>query len=224
MNIHLKEYLEIYKTFPIGAYFTKEQRKTRHIMITNWVNSNLQELPTLGELIEFIREYKDEIQIIPQFFKKFEAVWLDDVRNGYQFAEFLLEMDFVELVWHFDISSMDLAEQVLLHNPNHKKALTLKLHVLVRYHDFNLHELPYGVLVEDNLEEELKSVQEMEALAKKINLTNRGFEILVDNCKTYYPLWYEYLQEKEKIGFERFLIAKGIDVENIQKPYVIISQ
>ncbi len=223
MNIHLNEYLAIYKAFPIGNYFSKEQRKTRHTMMTNWENSRLQERPTLDELINFIRQYKDEIKITPQFFKKFEAVWLDDVKNGYQFAEFLLEMDFAELMWRFDISSMDLAEQVLQHNPNHKKALELKLQILVRYHDFNVHELPYGVLVDGNLEEELKSVQEMEGLAKKINLTNKSFEILVANCKTYYPLWFEYLQEKEKNGFESFLIAKGIDVDNIETPYVIIS-
>lgn len=222
MNIALRDYLEIYKKFPINAYFSKEQRKIRHKMMTDWENSDLQDFPTLDELTYFIKQYKDETKITPQFLKKFKVIWLDDIKKGHQFAEFLLEMDFVELMWHFDISLMDLAEQVLRHNPNYEKALKLKLQNLVRYHDFNVHELPYGVLVEGNLEEELESVQEMEELAKKLNLTKKSFEILVNNCKTYYPLWFEYLQEKAKTGFENFLISKGIDTKNINSPYVII--
>lgn len=223
MNIHLNEYLEIYKTFPVGSYFSRKQIKTRHTMMTNWENAKLQDLPTLDELINFIRQYKDEIQITLSFFRKFEAIWKENVKNSYQFAELVLEMGWEPIIWKFNVSSMDLVCQILKHNPNNQKALVLKLQMLVNGHDFNLHELPYGVLVDGNLEEELKSVQEMEELAKKINFTNESFEVLVTNCKIYYPLWFEYLQEKEKNGFESFLISKGIDVENIETPYVMIS-
>lgn len=130
-------------------------------------------------------------------------------------------MDLMELMWKIDISSMDLISQVLKYNPNHIKALKLKLKTLIRYHDFNLHELPWGVLVEGSLEEELQSVKEMEEVSDKLNYKYKDFEFLVSYCKTYYPLWFEYLKEEKKDGFEKFLKAKGIDTEEIRHPYTL---
>lgn len=222
MNTHLKDYLAIYQQFPLGSYFTKEQRKARHIMITNWEKTDLQTLLSLDELIYFVKKYKNEIQITPQFFKKFESVWQDDLKSGYKFAEFLLEMDLEEMMWSFDISLIHLVNQVLKSHPNHIKALKLKLKILVRYHDFNLHELPRGVLAKGSLDEELKSAQEMENIAEKLNFRDESFKRLLSYCKTYYPLWFEYLEENKKCDFEQFLNLKGIDTEHIHLPYIVI--
>lgn len=223
MNACLQKYLSIYQKFPLGSYFTKEQRMARHKMITEWENEASQGFPSLDELIHFVKQYKDEIQITPQFFKKFKTIWQEDIENGYQFADFLLEMDLDELFeFSFNVSLMHLAEQILKYNPNHIKALTLKLKILVRYHDFCLHEMPWTILVEDNLDDELKSVQIMEDIVEKLNFKKEGVELLISNCRTYYPLWFEYLKEKEKLGFENFLISKGIDTDRINVPYVAI--
>lgn len=222
MNTHLKEYLKIYIKFPLGNYFTKEQRKIRHEMISNWEKSDLIEFPTLDEFINFVKENLNIIQITPQFFKKFKVVWQDDLENGYKFAEFILEMNLEEIMWAFDISSMQLVKEVLNYNPNHLKALKLKLKTLVRYHQFCLHEIPFGVLVEGSLEEELKSVEEMKAIAEKLNFNDESFKILLSNCKTYYPLWFEYLKINKKEGFENFLKEKEIRTEKIVTPYIII--
>ncbi|MBF0714625.1 hypothetical protein HZY83_08070 [Gemella sp. GH3] len=222
MNVHLKNYLGIYLIYPLNNYFTKEQRKNRHKMLSDWEKSDLQELPNLDELISFIRQNKNIIHITPQFFKKFEIVWKDDLKNGHQFAEFLIEMNLEELLWKFDISPMNMALQVLKHNPNHTKALELKLRTLIRYHDFTLHELPWGVLIDNDLEEELKSVDEMEAVAEKLGYKNEYFDLLLSYCETYYPLWFEYVEKGEKDGFENFLKSKGIDTERIVLPYIVI--
>lgn len=222
MNTHLKKYLEIYEKFPLNAYFSKEQRKVRHKMMTSWEKEAVDEYPSLDELMDFVTQYKNNIHITPQFFQKFQSVWREDFNHGYQFSEFLLEMDLEELLWKFDLSSMHLANQVLKRHQNHVKALKLKLKLLVRYHDFCLHELPWGVLAEGNREEELNSVTEMEETAKKLNFQAKNFEILCHNCKRYYPLWFEYLEEKTKCGFKEFLELKGVDTESIYLPYIMI--
>ena len=191
-------------------------------MIATWEQEEVQELPTFYELMEFIRRHKYEVEIHPQFLAKFQSVWQDDIQTGYQFAELLLEIGLEELMWKFDISQMHLANQILQYNPNHTKALKLKLRILVCYHDFNLHELPWGVLVEGNLDEELQSVQEMESIANKLNFHNECLKTLIDNSRFYYPLWFEYLKQNEKNGFKSFLNEKGIDVEKIVIPYTMI--
>lgn len=225
MNIYLEEYIKIYKKFPLDTYHTKEERKMRYAMLTNWEHTEATSLPTLDEFINFVKEYKNEIQITPQFFKKFKEVWQDDVENGYKFAEFLLEMELEELIWKFDISSMHLANQILKHNPNHTKALKLKLRLLDSYHYFCLHEIPWAVLVEGTLEEELQSVQEMENIAKKLNFKEEYFEDFISCCRTYYPLWFEFLDCKENYNsFEEFLIARRIDTEKIFVPYLCIDR
>lgn len=83
MNRHLKEYLEIYQKFPLDNYFTKEERKTRHKMLVDWEKLEVQEIPTLDELIEFITKNKENIQINLQFLKKFESVWQEDLKNSH---------------------------------------------------------------------------------------------------------------------------------------------
>lgn len=223
MNRHLKEYLEIYQKFPVDNYLSKDERKNRHKMLVNWEKLEIQEFPTLDELIEFITKNKDIVQINPQFFKKFESVWQEDLKNSHQFAKFIIEMNLQEMMWKFDISHMELVSSVLEYNPNHIKALKLKLKTLIRYHDFNLHELPWGVLVEGSLEEELKSVNDMEEIADKLNYKSQDFELLISYCKTYYPLWFEYLSLKEKYGFKQFLEGKGIDTEKISIPYIVFN-
>lgn len=224
MNSYLQDYLAIHKKFPLGGSYSKEQRKVRHAMIMNWEKTTAHEFPTLDELIYFVKQYKNEILTPPQFFKKFKTVWQDDLNDGYRFAEFLLETDLQEVMRGLNISSMYAADQVLKHNSHHTKALTLKLKLLIRYHDFNLHELPWAVLTENRLEEELKFIEIMENIAYELSFKNENFKILVSNCKTYYPLWFEFLQKKENFpdGFEQFLISKGIDTEHIILPCVIV--
>lgn len=223
MNIHLKQYLEIYQKLPIDNYFTKEEREIRHNLLVDWEKSEIKELPTLDKLIEFITKNKDIVQINPQFFQKFESVWQEDLKNSHKFAKFIIEMGLEEMMWKFDISHMELVSSVLEYNPNHIKALKLKLKTLIRYHDFNLHELPWGVLVEGSLEEELQSVKDMEEAAGKLGYKNKDFEFLVSYCKTYYPLWFEYLSLKEKYGFKHFLESKEIDTEKISIPYIVFN-
>lgn len=226
MNIHFKEYLEIFQKFPIGGYFSKEQRKIRHTMMTSWEKEEVKEVPTLTEFIDFVKQHQDEIQITPQFFKKFQTVWQEDAEQGYRFPEFLFRLNLEELMWNFDISSVHLAERVLKHDPNHPEALRCKLNHLVRYHDFCLHELPWGVLTEASLEEEMTSVAEMERIAEALSFRNENFEELVSQCKTYYPLWYDYLKEKMKYphGFPEFLVERGIDIQKIFVPYVLMPE
>lgn len=225
MNNLLEAYLQIYKKFPLDRYHTKGERKIRYTMLTEWEHTEITSPPTLDELISFVKEHKNEIQITPQFFKKFKAVWQDDVENGYKFAEFLLENDLEErLMWRLDIEPMHLANQMLKHNPNHTKALKLKLRILDRYHGFCLHEVPWAVLWEGTLEEGLQSVAEMENIAKKLNFQNENLEDLIAYCRRYYPLWFEFLTCKEKYdnSFEKFLLAKGIESNGLHLPYIEI--
>lgn len=222
MNIHLKNYLEIYQKFPLSSYLTREERSNRHKMLSDWGKEEVQEHTSLDELIDFMEQNKENININSHFLKKFEDVWRDDLKNGYKFATFLIGIDCAEILWKFDISYMNLVSQILKHNPKHTKALENKLKTLTLYHDFNLHELPLGVLTEKSLEEELKSVRDMEEVAKKLNYKSEDFDILISCCKTYYPLWFEYLKKGEKEGFENFLKAKGINTEEIYAPYILI--
>lgn len=222
MNAHLQKFLEIYEKFPPNTYYTREERKARHDMLKTWENAPLNDLPTLDELINFTEQYKNKAQIMPQFFEKFKDVWQDELQNGYKFAKFLLETDLAELMQMLDISLLDIANQVLKHDPHHKKALNLKLKILISYHDFCLHEIPFGILTRDPLEEELRSVQEMQHIAQILEFKDDVFDKFVECCKIYYPLWFEFLGQKEKFdkNFEKFLISKGIDTQNLSVPYI----
>lgn len=224
MNTALKNYLDIYTKFPPNEYYSKEQRKLRYTMIKNWENSKIEQLPIFEELKVFLYEYKNKIDLSPQFFKKFESVWRINLESSYEFAELIIDMDLVELMSYFDISSIYMADQVLKYKPNHLKALTLKLRCLVRYHDFCMHEIPWGILVEGSLDEELNSIQLMEDIAKQISFNNPNLEILISYCKKYYPLWFEYLKETEKYpnGFKDFLSAKDIDTDRLHINYILI--
>lgn len=223
MNKQLQTYLEIYEQFPLNRHYTKEERKERYNKLCYFEKLPVSSLPTLDELMQFLQKYKDIISILPQFVKKFEVVCEQDLLNGYKFAECLFEQDmFEEWMGTSDISSMQVVNQVLVHNPNHSKALIFKLKMLIRYHDYSIHELPLGVLAQGPLKEELDSIQEMEDIAQKLSFKHETFEKLLTICRMIYPLWFEYLQDKQAIskGFKAFLIQEGIDINDIKVPYI----
>ena len=210
MNSCLKEYLSIFEKYPKKTYLTKQQRKERHTLINMWRNKIFQELPSINELIEFIKEYKEEKIISKEFFEKLQSVWMKEL-DGYEFPKLLIEMDILEMLYGLNVNGFYVAEQVLRCNPNHRKALVYKFNILYNSHDFSLHELPWGVLVNGTLEEELRSVDEMEEMGEKLKIKNEYFKKLIDNCRFYYPLWFEYLSGSKKDNFESFLLSKGID-------------
>lgn len=179
-------------------------------------------LPTLDELSHFIKTYHDKIPLSYPFFKKLQPVWQRGIEKGYQFAKLVIDSNLEEILLRFGLLPVDLAEQVLNHEPNHKKSLRLKLRHLVRYHDFTLHELPWGVLIEGSLEEALASTREMESIASKLGIENANFNALVASCKCYYPLWFDYLKAPQKTSFEAFLSQKGIDTKTISLAYTSI--
>lgn len=223
MNKQLQTYLEIYEQFPLNRHYTKEERKERYNKLCYFEKLPVPSLPTLDELMQFLQKYKDVIRILPQFVKKFEVLCEQDLLNGYRFAECLFELDmFQDWMEISDISSIHVANQVLHHDPNHIKALTSKLKMLIRYHDYSIHELPLGVLADGLLTEELDSLQEMENIAQKLSFKHETFEKLLTICRMIYPLWFAYLQDKQAIsnGFKAFLVQEGIDINNISISYI----
>lgn len=218
----LTEYLAISKAFVPSLTFSKAQKKARYNLMLEWEKNSTLTLPTLEELSHFIKTYHDKIPLSYPFFKKLQPVWQRDIEKGYQLAKLIIDSNLEEILSRFGLLPVDLAEQVLTHEPNHGNALRLKLRHLVHYHDFTLHELPLGVLIDEGLEDALASIKEMEAIAKKLDIQNDNFNALVASCKRYYPLWFDYLKAPQKIGFEAYLSQKGIDTKAIFLAYTSI--
>ena len=64
--------------------------------------------------------------------------------------------------------------------------MEFKYNILKGYYEFSLHELPWGVLIDDeSLEEEMRELKNFEELGKKLN---KNQDDLINDCKKYYSL------------------------------------
>lgn len=200
MNKILSDYLSIYKKFPLNEFFSREERKLRHSLMVDWEKQDNEDLPSLDELIEFTYKYQKEIAIIPLFFNRLKTVWEDDIKNGYKFAKLLLDFSNSQniLISKLDLEPIDIANQVLKFEEDNYKAMEFKYNILKGYYEFSLHELPWGVLIDDeSLEEEMRELKNFEELGKKLN---KNQDDLINDCKKYYSLWFEYLKGDDRKG------------------------
>lgn len=221
----LTDYLEIVSRFADDG-LSKQQRKQRHLLLSEWQRQIYDEpLPTLEELEAFRKNhgkyYHNPIfvrkAIVPAVQKDIEAGGIEGIRflfNCFQDRE----CDYyTRSVLYFFCEALDykyapvsLAHQLLVHEPNNEFALKYLYHHLKYFLEFSIHEMPTGILTGmdgasiDSLSEMLEDVNEFERVSKKLNIPPD--EVLINDCRRYYKAYRDYLLHRNAYkDFEDYL-------------------
>jgi len=227
----LSDYLNIYTTFPAEMCLSKPQRTQRHQALKTWIDSTFEEMPTLEEVVNFMKDY-DHISYQKPFFEK---VLFPQVENDIQHGsvlgiKFLIDYPIVK---HYTNNSsrklfeaflnknypkfdaIDLINQLLTVEPNHEIALFEKHRLLQTWLKFSIHSMPYGILDGKNIDgtgsmEHLYYwLDELKVLSEKLCKDNHE---LIEECSILFPAWEGYLTCFERHqGFKDFLDQQGIE-------------
>lgn len=71
----LKDYFDIFQSYPKHQYFSKKERKERYQLLEQYTRTEYNQVPTINEFKDFVKKYQDQISIHPQFLEKFTPVF-----------------------------------------------------------------------------------------------------------------------------------------------------
>lgn len=223
----LKDYLDIFQSYPKNQYFSKKERKERYLLLEKYAKIQYDQLPTINEFQDFFEKYQDQIDIHPQFLEKFTPVFQEDIASGQNFAlKFLLgdseENNYFSKFFDWAYSAFgdryDLLNTLLEREPDYLPALTQKFQLLLNAASFSIHELPLGVLAgmdgadAEDIPAMLVNLDDLLAIAEKIQLKDHELEGFVAECRQYYLAWQDYLltENRLQLSFGDFLKQRGI--------------
>ncbi|MGT2756568.1 hypothetical protein [Streptococcus ovuberis] len=207
MHNILTDYKTILATYPNPKQLTKLDRKKRHQLFQEWLQKSYENLPTLDEIIRFGDIYKPLLQAT--FFEKLSPVFLADINTGHLTAIKWLLGDGTVCAYNEPWASAfqglnryTIAKQVLAKEPDYRPALLYLYHLMKRQITFDLHEVPWGVLVEKGtLKENLAYVDCFEQLSQKLGFFEQD-EAIADEARYHYRAWESYLSELD--SYEHF--------------------
>ena len=112
----------------------------------------------------------------------------------------------------------DLLNTLLEREPNYLPALTQKFQLLLNAASLSVHELPWGILAgidgadAKDIPAMLASLDDLLAIAEKIQLKDHDLEDFVADCRRYYLAWQDYLytETRLQLSFGDFLKQRGI--------------
>jgi len=207
----LEEYLDIFKT---GKFVSKTEKKQRHNKLINWYKKEYKRTPNYKEIKQFMKE-NEHVNFDRQFYFKVVFPVIDyevDENNNLQALNSLFYSDMILQYAEykdFQISILDIENQVLEKDPNNAIVLNYRLQKQKRFFEFTIHEVPCGVLCGMNgaTREQIKGLKEdikdYTKLCKQLNF--QDYE-LIENCKIYYDAWENYINNlKEYNGFQDYL-------------------
>lgn len=190
-------------------------RKRRHVLSQEWIQKTYPTLPKYTELIEFLS--KIEKQSIIKIGLPFELKVLFPVFDKEIFENKNVEaMKMILFKWDYDAflnykndHSTNLLQMALSYAPNDIELLNKQFECQKRYYEYTIHEVPWGVLYDENganveqTKENLNALAEFKNLYTKIRKNEDG---LFDKCQFYYTAWIEYLTNRNGyINFEDYL-------------------
>lgn len=226
----LSDYLAIYKSYPANAFLSKTKRKERHCALMKWAMQEYQSMPNLKEIIAFIN-INDTLQYEQPFFIKavIPCVKIDINEGNIKAIRFLFECngkddrrigtarDYVFmfcLATDFQNTQMELADMVLIKEPDNEIVLYYKYMFLKRILLFSIHEVPRGVLSGMNCAEREHLPYMKKELSTFVYVSKKLCEddkYLIQECTMMYAAWEQYLDSiGSYINFEDYLIKHNI--------------
>lgn len=212
----LEDYLDIFKT---GKFISKIEKKQRQSKLINWYKKEYKSNPNYQEVEQFMND-NDNVNFARQFYFKvvFPVVDYEVNENGnVQGLVSLFNKEKIsqyEEYKDFQISILDIENQVLEKDPNNAIVLNYRLQRQKRFFEFTIHEVPCGVLCGMNgaTKEQIKGLKEdIKDYAKLCKQLNFQDDELIENCKIYYDAWENYINNsKEYNGFQDYLEKHNI--------------
>ena len=222
MSNILSEYYDFYKKYSL-EYISKIEKKERHIDLMEWQKKEYDELPTLDEIIDFMKD-KETLKTDVVFLKKVlvKRVVEDIKENNLDSLKYSFEnIHPIHLICEGTnyYTEIELADMILSKDHENKNVLNYKYNLLSRYIANSIHELPCMVICGmdgaslDQLEEMKKDLDTFKCLSKKLEKDNDGF---VDFCFRIYNAYGDYLLNlKLYKNFDEYLEKHKISDEYI---------
>lgn len=195
-----------------------------------WKNAEYMEMPDFNAIISFIDAHLS-IPIIKPFIQKLliPAVYRDICHHKFESLKSLFERipsevintdrDYIFLLEEatkFQYSTTQLADMVLVNDPNHTATLQYVYSVLARILSFSIHEIPAGVLCGMNGADLMqitylkKDLQKFRELSDKLNHDHD--KEFIQYCDTMYSAYADYLEHRNQYeNFEIYLVRHNIE-------------
>ena len=219
----LSDYYIFYTLYSL-EYLTKTEKKQRHIDLMEWQKKEYNELPTLAEIIDFMKDKKNLKNDVVFLKKILVKRVIEDISNNnleslkYSF-ENIHAIHLICEVTNYFYTEIELADMILSKDYENKNVLNYKYNLLSRYIANSIHELPYMVLYGmdgaslEELEEMKKDLDIFKCLSKKLEKNNYGFACF---CFSIYNAYGDYLVNiKLYKNFDDYLIQHKISDEYI---------
>ncbi|AMD86020.1 hypothetical protein SAMN05444369_11193 [Capnocytophaga haemolytica] len=205
MNI-LQDYLTIYERYPLGEYLPKEARRARFEALRDWELFPYEALPSAEALQDFVFANEDKVLLSVPFFKKLRSIWAGGEGCAAWFARLLLHLrEGLNTAWALDLETDDLISALLADDPDDPQGLTLWYDTLRKGFWFSLHELPWAILLDDDLPTELARIDEFETLSQRLGKDDRA---MIAECRMFYNALADFRTHKEQYkGLEDYLRA-----------------
>ena len=226
----LSDYYDFYTRYS-KEYLSKIEKKQRHIDLMEWQKKEYNELPTLDEIIDFIKD-KENLKSDVVFLKntlikrviedinnnnldslKYTFSLVDEDHIGYSIDPINLICEETDFIY----TRIELADKVLENDEKNQHALRYNYKLLEKFIGNSIHELPSGVLYGNDgasieeLEEMQKDLFDFKDLSNKLEKSNDDF---IDFCFRIYNAYGDYLINRESYkGFVEYLEKHEIPYE-----------
>lgn len=199
----------------------KWSKKERHLGFQNWFICEYEKLPSYPELRNYLNIGNDNIKTWDTHFFKQKIIFPVYeseiyINRNIEAIKFILENyhnHFLEFTQHQETNLLKLGLEI---DKNDTELLTYKFKAQLRYFEHTIHEVPWGVLYENNganirkTQENLSELDDFENLAKRLN---KDVEFFIKDCRFYYKSWISFLTEKSFDGtFEKYLKEKTTNI------------
>jgi len=196
----------------------KWSKKERHLGFQNWFNYDYNGLPTYAELENYLNSRNDNIKSWDTHFFKQKVIFPVYeseiyINRNIEAIKFILENyhnHFLEFTQHQETNLLKLGFEI---DNDDNELLTYKFRTQLRYFEHTIHEVPWGVLYDNNgadigqTTENILELDNFENLAKQLN---EDIELFLKNCRFYYENWISFLTDKNFDGnFEQYLKEKN---------------
>lgn len=227
----LRDYCAVFRDAP------EWKRPERHRRLQVWLKA-AYELPSYEVLCAFLDWLpgQDLVRLTyPLQSKLIFPVFDVEIfcrKNGAAMKRMLLDFEWPRFLGEYKRDyEINLLQMALAALPDDRDLLEYRWEGMVRRHDYSVHEVPWGVLYDNNGADVLQTREMLADLDAFAELGRRlGPEHaeraapLLEGCRLYYTLWIEYLESPGKYAdFAACLEARGIDTERCGLPYLSLK-
>ena len=231
----LNDFKDIYIRYPLDKLFKKEDKKQRHIALTNWRNKDYDIIPSIDKVIEFNNSLEGfqlksdyilmEKVIAPCVLKDIEAGNLKsllyifsqtiDVENldekfSTGFNSYTVDsqnslLAIIYAVSKYKYEPLELANKVLEVYRDDRATLECKYSLIEHSIGFSIHELPTYVICND-LEVLAKFKNKLNILKELSKKLNKNDADFLELCTIAYDAYGDYLEHSDQYeNFEKYI-------------------